>query len=68
MTLLKVREVADLLRVTDQTVHNLIRDKKLKAFSVGGGKRINSTDFESFLRQNSNDAESSNEQTEESAN
>jgi len=45
------QEVAELLRVTDMTVRNLIKSKKIKAIQVGGPRgsfRIPTSEIEKF--------------------
>jgi len=46
---LNVKEVADLLRVTEQTVYNMIRDGRLKAVKMGREWRFMRQDIESIL-------------------
>lgn len=46
------QEVAKLLRVTDMTVRNLIKSKKIKAIQMGGPKgsiRIPTSEIEKLL-------------------
>ena len=46
------QEVAKLLRVTDMTVRNLIKSKKIKAIQVGGPRgsfRIPTSEIEKLL-------------------
>lgn len=52
MAYLKLKEVATFLRVSPQTVSNLIKDRKLQAIQVGGQTRIDSADLEEFLKVN----------------
>jgi len=47
--ILNLTEVADLLRVTNQTVYNMIRDGRLKAYKVGREWRFLRKDIESFI-------------------
>ena len=46
---LNLTEVADLLRVTNQTIYNMIRDGRLKAYKVGREWRFFRKDVESFM-------------------
>jgi excisionase family DNA binding protein len=50
---LTVEEVADELRVSTQTVHKLIREKKLKAFRVGVQVRVKRSDLDRYIQQSS---------------
>ena len=46
------KEVAELLRVTDMTVRNLIKAKKIKAIQIGGSRgslRIPTSEIEKLL-------------------
>lgn len=47
--LLNVSEVADLLRVSNQTVYNMIKDGRLKAVKIGREWRFMRKDIESIL-------------------
>lgn len=44
-----VREVADLLKVSEVTVRRWIRDGELRAIDIGKGWRIGSDDLDKFL-------------------
>ena len=47
------KEVAELLRVTEQTVRNLINSKKIKAIQVGGLRgsiRIPTSEVEKIIK------------------
>lgn len=44
-----VEEVAQILKVSVQTVRNLIRDKKLRAFRVGIQLRVRKEDLDRFM-------------------
>lgn len=48
--LLTVNEVADYLRLTNIQVYNLIYDKKLPAFKVGGSWRIKKETIQELMR------------------
>jgi excisionase family DNA binding protein len=48
--MLTVEEVADILRVSTQTVRRLIDDKELKAYRVRGQWRIKREDLDEYLR------------------
>lgn len=50
---LTVDEVAAELRVSEQTVRKLIREKKLKAFTVGTQVRIKRTDLDRYIQESS---------------
>lgn len=50
---LTVEEVADELRVSPQTVHKLIREKKLKAFRVGVQVRVKRSELDRYIQQSS---------------
>ncbi|HEV2370397.1 MAG TPA: helix-turn-helix domain-containing protein [Acidimicrobiales bacterium] len=47
--LLRVKEVAEALSVSNMTVYRLIRDGQLRAFRVGHGWRVPESDLRSFL-------------------
>lgn len=47
---LTVEEVAEILRVSTQTVRKLIRERTLKAFNVGSQVRVRKTDLEEYMR------------------
>ncbi len=47
---INVEEVADLLRVSNQTVYNMIRDGRLKATKVGREWRFSRSDVESLIK------------------
>ncbi len=44
------QEVAEMLKVSRQTVYNWIRSEKLKAHKVGGSVRIYETDLQAFTK------------------
>jgi excisionase family DNA binding protein len=44
-----VEEVAEILKVSAQTVRKLIRQKKLKAFTVGSQLRIRKEDLDTYM-------------------
>jgi len=46
---LNLTEVADLLRVTNQTIYNMIKDGRLKAYKFGREWRFFRKDVESFM-------------------
>jgi len=48
--MLTVREVAEQLKVHEQTVYRWIRQKKLKAIKIDGIVRIREDDFNRFVR------------------
>ncbi len=50
--ILNVEEVAEELRVSEQTVYNMIKDGRLKAFKVGREWRFNIKDIESIKKGN----------------
>lgn len=45
-----VREVADLLKVSEATVRRWIKDEELRAIDIGKGWRIGSSDLGAFLQ------------------
>jgi excisionase family DNA binding protein len=49
--LLRVREVADSLSVSNMTVYRLIRDGLIRAIRVGHGWRISQADLSDYLGQ-----------------
>lgn len=48
--LLRVKEVAGTLAVSNMTVYRLIRDGQLRAIRVGHGWRISEADLAGFLQ------------------
>ena len=53
MAFLKLNEVAKVLRISRQTVAKLVDVGQLRAVQVGGQRRIDSADFQTYLRNNS---------------
>lgn len=49
-----VHDAADMLKVTESTVRNLIHDKRLRAIKIGKEWRIAEKDLLSFLNENAN--------------
>lgn len=47
--ILTVEEVSDLLKVTSQTIYNMIKDKRLTAIKIGREWRFRRTDIEQLL-------------------
>ena len=47
--LLRVKEVADALSVSNMTIYRLIRDGELRAVRVGHGWRISEGDLAAYL-------------------
>ena len=47
--LLRVREVADALSVSNMTVYRLINDGALRAIRVGHGWRVSESDLRAYL-------------------
>jgi excisionase family DNA binding protein len=50
MNVLKVKEVAEQLRVSQNTIYRLVRDGVLRGVRIGGSIRIRSADVERRLR------------------
>lgn len=48
-----LEEVADILRVSPQTVRKLIKEKRLKAIRVGVQLRVRKEDLDRFMEQQS---------------
>jgi len=55
LDILNVEEVADLLRVSQQTVYNMIRDGRLKASKIGREWRLLKRDVESIINNSDNE-------------
>jgi len=53
MTTYTVEDVARILKITDQTVRNLIKRKELKAIRVGGQFRITQEELDRYLQKQS---------------
>lgn len=49
LDILNLEETADLLRVSNQTIYNMIREGKLKAYKIGREWRFMRKDIESFI-------------------
>jgi len=47
--LLRVREVADALAVSNMTVYRLIKEGALRAFRIGHGWRVPESDLRAYL-------------------
>lgn len=45
-----VPEVAELLRVTRQTIYNMVRNGKIPHFRVGAKVRFNRSDIEAIMK------------------
>lgn len=54
---LSVRQIADTLHVTVQTIYNRIEFGELPAHRIGNAIRISSDDFEDYLRRTNTDEE-----------
>lgn len=53
---LNITETADLLRVSNQTVYNMIREGRIKAYKAGREWRILRSDIQAYLEGTSNEA------------
>ena len=51
-----LQEVADILKVSRQTIYNYVTAKKLRAYKLGGGReyRVSAEDLREFVRTGSN--------------
>ena len=49
ITILNLEETADLLRVSNQTIYNMIKSGKLNAYKIGREWRFMKKDIESFI-------------------
>lgn len=56
MALLKTKEVAQMLRVSEQTVHTLIKTNQIRSIKVGDRQRVDSADLQEFIRNNYSDS------------
>jgi len=65
MKLLKVKEVAEILNIAEQTVYRLIYDGKLKKTSVNSAVRIRKKEVERFINENTEPATEDKEDTKE---
>ena len=54
MKLLTVKQVAELLQVTEQTVYNLMSRKELKKVKVGRASRIEEKNLMEYIERNTN--------------
>ena len=61
MAFLKLNEVAAVLRISRQTVGKLVESGKIKAVQVGGQRRIDAADFQTYLRSNTSDTSDTSE-------
>lgn len=57
MSLFKIREVARILKVTSQTVLQLVSDRKIGSITIGKRSRIDSSDLARFLTTHRKDVE-----------
>lgn len=49
MKLYNLKEVAELLSVTERTLHNYIKDGRLKGQKIGGRWKISETNLKRFI-------------------
>ena len=49
--MLSVKEIANLLKISDRTVRNLIETGQIKAYKVGNQFRIKEEDYQNYLNQ-----------------
>ncbi|HZK43074.1 MAG TPA: helix-turn-helix domain-containing protein [Syntrophomonadaceae bacterium] len=54
MNLLTLEEVAEILSVHVVTIRRMIHSKKIRAFKIGKGWRINESDLMEFIEKSSN--------------
>ena len=54
MKLYTLQEVADVLRVSRQTIYNYVTAKKLKASKIGKEYRVTEEDLQDFLKNGRN--------------
>lgn len=52
--LLNIREVIEILNVSDSTIRRLVSTKELKCYKIGGQLRFKPDDIERYLNQTSN--------------
>lgn len=52
MQLLKVKEAAKILSVSEATVYKLMMEKQIPHVNVGGRKQINQDDLERYIKAN----------------
>ena len=55
MKLYTLQEVADVLRVSRQTIYNYVTAKRLKASKIGKEYRVTEEDLQDFLKNGRND-------------
>lgn len=55
ITILNLDETADLLRVSNQTIYNMIKAGRIKAYKIGREWRFMRSDIEAYLQRSSND-------------
>ena len=48
-TYLTLREVAELLKLSEKTIYRLVQQGKIPAFKVGGSWRFRSSDIEAWI-------------------
>lgn len=51
--ILNLEETADLLRVSNQTIYNMIKANKIKAYKIGREWRFMRSDIQAYLNENS---------------
>lgn len=49
LKLYTIAEVAEILKVTERTVYNYVKDRTLKAAKIGKHWRIRASDFKAFI-------------------
>ena len=59
--ILKIREVADYLKVTERTLYRLVQEGKLPAFKVGNSWRFRREDLERWISEQSRGTEPTRE-------
>lgn len=49
-----VKDLADILKVSEKTIYRLIESKEIQAFKIGQSWRIKESDLQKFLEDRSN--------------
>lgn len=55
--IMRIKEVAEYLKVTERTIYRLAAAKKIPAFKVGGTWRFRATDIDGWIADQSKKAE-----------
>jgi excisionase family DNA binding protein len=52
--IMTIKEVADYLKISDRTAHNLAKVGTLPSFKVGAGRRFRKSELDKWIKKQSN--------------